>query len=355
MTPKKSGENGKTLRLRAEKIFNHTNSRTLEKSETNFPEEVRLLLHELRVHQIELEMQNEELLRTQQILEISRERYNDLYDQAPVGYLTSNEHGVILEANLTFSTLIGEDRSSLPGQPLSRYVWSEDQEKYYHLRKLFMDKMESVDCELRLRKKNGAEFWAQVDARLTKNANGLDVYRVVISNISERKKAEEQLRVFSLTDELTGLSNRRGFYMLAEQQIKCAIRLQRGFVLMAADIDGLKPINDTWGHQAGDQAIIIIAESLRATLRDIDILARIGGDEFAGILIDAEERDAAKMLERLATNLALRNQVATSGYTVSVSVGTVQYDPQQPKSLEELLVLADERLYKEKRRKRMEA
>ena len=103
------------------------------------PETTRLLLHELRVHQIELEMQNEELRRAQEELEASRARYFDLYDLAPVGYFTLSETGMILEANLTAATLLGVARGALVKQPLSHFIFREDQDIYYRHRRQLLE------------------------------------------------------------------------------------------------------------------------------------------------------------------------------------------------------------------------
>src|SRR5512136_844198 len=118
------------LRKRAEEITRGRNLRMPENIETLSPEDGRRLLNELRVHQIELEMQNEELRRTQAELEASRARYFDLYDLAPVGYFTVCEEGMILETNLTFANLLGVARGVLVKQPLSRFILPEDEDIY---------------------------------------------------------------------------------------------------------------------------------------------------------------------------------------------------------------------------------
>ena len=152
------------------------------------------MLHELQVHQIELEMQNEELRRAQQELEASRARYFDLYDLAPVGYLTLSEQGLILEANLTAATLLGVARDALVKQPLSRFILPEDQDIYYRHRKQLFETGAPQVCELRMVSADAAPFWARLEAARTQGADGVSVCRAVVSDITERKRAEAALQ-----------------------------------------------------------------------------------------------------------------------------------------------------------------
>ena len=175
--------------------------------ETLSPGETRQLLHELRVHQTELEMQNEELRRAQHELECSRARYFDLYDLAPAAYLTLSAKGLILEANLAAATMFGVARSALVGQPISRLILKEDQEIYYLSREQLLKSGEPQACDLRMVKTDGTAFWAHL-AVTAKEAHapvsgqdpstdsghgsrGASGLRVVLSDISERKRAEE--------------------------------------------------------------------------------------------------------------------------------------------------------------------
>jgi PAS domain S-box-containing protein len=158
------------------------------------PKEAERLLQELRVHQIELEMQNEELHRTQVELEASRARYFDLYDLAPVGYVTISDKGLILEANLTAATLLKVARGTLVRQPLGRFILPEDQNVYYrHCKQLFETGSSQV-CELRMRRVDAAPFWARLEATAAQDADGAPLCRVVVSDFSEYKRAEEALR-----------------------------------------------------------------------------------------------------------------------------------------------------------------
>jgi PAS domain S-box-containing protein len=182
-----------TLRARAEKLLREKSARSTATPETLSSEALRIILHELRVHQIELEMQNEELRRTQVERDISQARYFDLYNLAPVGYCTVSEQGLILEANLTAATLLGATRSALAQQPFSRFIFREDQDIYYLLWKQLIKSAASRSCELRMIKADGTPFWVQLEASALVD-EGVPVLRIVLSDITGLKQAEESLR-----------------------------------------------------------------------------------------------------------------------------------------------------------------
>ena len=161
----------------------------------------------------------------------------------------------------------------------------------------------------------------------------------------------EEVRSLSLKDELTGLYNRRGFLALAEQQLKIANRAQRTASLFFFDLDGMKAINDSLGHARGDAALAAVADVLRASFRDSDILARIGGDEFVVMAVESHEGMAGSFLDRLKDNLQSRNDAGTEEFKLSLSSGVAHYDPANPCSMEELLARADKLMYAQKRLK----
>ncbi len=151
-------------------------------------------LHELQVHQIELEMQNDELRTAQAELEAGRARYYDLYDLAPVGYCTLSEQGLILEANLTAATMLGTTRAALLKQPISRFIFKDDQDIYYlHGKKLF-DAGQPQKCELRLLKPDDALIWAHLTETAAQAEDGTPVCRVALTDITERKRLEMATR-----------------------------------------------------------------------------------------------------------------------------------------------------------------
>ena len=157
-------------------------------------EDARALLHDLRVHRIELELQNEELRSSQEQLERTRARYFELYDLAPIGYLTIGEDGVVLEANLTAAGLLGVPRSAILKQPWTRFVFPADQDVYFiHRRELFASGVPR-GCELRLLKPDGEPFWARLEARLAEGDEHTRTCRTVLSDVSEHKRAELALQ-----------------------------------------------------------------------------------------------------------------------------------------------------------------
>ena len=158
------------------------------------PADIQRIVHELRVHQIELEMQNDELRRTQQELETSREKYFALYDLAPVGYFSVDEEGLILEANLTAALLLGNERSHLAGQPLTRFIHREDQDLYYFCHKQLVETQKQQVCRMRMERKDGTHFWARIDISITQGIGGAAGFRVVIIDISESKRMGETLK-----------------------------------------------------------------------------------------------------------------------------------------------------------------
>lgn len=157
------------------------------------PEEIGRVLHELQVHQIELEMQNDELRKTQLELEVSRIKYFDLYDMAPVGYFTVSEKGLILEANLSASEMLGVERGRLAGQPLTRHIVPEDQDIHYLQSNRLLETGEQQVAELRMRRQDGSRFWGRLEAGVARDGqDGPPVWRIILSDISGKKRAEEE-------------------------------------------------------------------------------------------------------------------------------------------------------------------
>jgi diguanylate cyclase (GGDEF)-like protein len=172
---------------------------------------------------------------------------------------------------------------------------------------------------------------------------------ILQAEIVERKKLEEKLRTASITDELTGLLNRRGFLIIAQKQVDIAKRAKRNFSILYMDLNEMKKINDEFGHKEGDQALLDIATILKKTYRASDSIARMGGDEFIVLITEPHSSTIEKTVaQHIQDNLRIHNQQTEKGYRLAVSMGMVHYDPERPCSLEELLARADELMYEHK-------
>ena len=186
----------KAIKLRglAEECFREGMEPSSDTVDLQVSEETRLMFHQLCAHQIELELQNETLRQTQGELESARTRYFDLYDQAPVGYLTLSDTGLILEANLTAANLLDLARDSLIGQPLTRFIHANDQDIFHLYRKQNLDTCEGPNgCELRMAKQDGSIFWAHLATSTVRQAGGPAECRIVINDISNLKRTEKAM------------------------------------------------------------------------------------------------------------------------------------------------------------------
>jgi len=193
--------------------------------------------------------------------------------------------------------------------------------------------------------------WYIIQDRAIQWVNGKLVRMEIATDITERKKMEQKLQEMTITDDLTGLLNRRGFFTLAEQQCKLSDRAGMQIYLLYIDLDGFKTINDELGHEAGDQALIDTANVLRKTFRESDIIARIGGDEFVVLLADPSEPDIENIVIRHVTkNLEIHNEQSGRNFVLMFSMGVANYNPERPCAVSELLTQADELMYEDKKR-----
>jgi diguanylate cyclase (GGDEF)-like protein len=178
----------------------------------------------------------------------------------------------------------------------------------------------------------------------------------VVRDISRRKKKHEKLKEAALTDGLTGLFNRRGFLTLAEQQRKFTNRSKKKMSLIYIDIDGMKTINDELGHNAGDQALMDSADILRESFRESDIIARIGGDEFAVLLSDPSGQEVEHVIvNHIENSLKFYNETRKRDYELLFSMGIAHYDSGYPCSIDDLIIQADELMYEDKRLHKIES
>lgn len=191
----------------------------------------------------------------------------------------------------------------------------------------------------------------ELHARVEVGIRIIELQHNLAQRVAELEQAQETLRNLSLTDDLTGLYNRRGFFTLADQHLKSARRAKREASLIYTDMDGLKMINDAHGHDEGSTALKEIADVLRRTFRSSDIIARIGGDEFVVLETYAGPTDSQSSIARLQENLRRHNAESVHDYELSLSIGVVCAGLDDCSTIEALLSRGDELMYEEKRSK----
>jgi diguanylate cyclase (GGDEF)-like protein/PAS domain S-box-containing protein len=294
--------------------------------------------------------------RSEEALKESEAKYRNLFETAQEAILVMKGM-IFVDCNPGAERLLGCSRQEILGstpfrfspefQPNGRRSEEEGTELVGKSIRLGPQRFEWVHQAL-----DGRRFY--VDVSLSQfYMEGRSHLFVMERDITEQKRAQEELRALSLIDELTGLYNRRGFLTLARQQLKMVDRMHRGLFLLFADLDDLKKINDTQGHSTGDQALKDVAQIMKDTFREPDILARIGGDEFVVLAMEGASVVSADILNiRLQNTLTAFTQKHRRPFHLSLSQGVVRHQPGQAVSIEELISQADRLMYDKKRKKK---
>jgi len=363
MSESDSGETSHDqLRQRAETRLEAEDRSTLETP----PEDVARLLYDLHTHQIELEMQNEELRHAQHELLKARDRYIRLYDLAPVGYLTISAKGLMLETNQTFVNMLGMERQHLINQPLSAHIVQPDQDAYY----LFVSQMRKAKqqktCELRMSRQDqdstsaanviqsfGAEerswFWVRIDSRPLLNGKGeVSNINLSVSDITNFKLASDKLEHLATYDQLTHLPNRYLLETELNHRINAAKRFDEKFAILFIDLDNFKFINDTMGHAYGDILLQSVAKQLTAHLRDYDMVARFGGDEFVLLMPQIKDNtEVVAVVDKIIKEFSSVFYLDKEEAFITTSIG-ISIFPDDGKTVGELLQHADAAMYRAK-------
>ena len=279
------------------------------------------------------------------------ESFRVLVEESLTGvYLIQGDR--LLYANRRLAEMFGYTREELLALPSVLDVIVELQRDLVRekLRQRFSGEIDAVEYTVSGVRKDGRIIDLDVRSARTMHGGAPAVIGSML-DISERTRLERALRDLSLTDDLTGLYNRRGFSTLAERQLALALRCHQPLLLIFADVDGLKTINDTYGHAAGDQALRDTAAILRATYRSADIIARLGGDEFTVFPVNAIESSGGILTDRLDEAVARHAKQSDRPFTLSLTAGLARVDPADCPTIEGLLAQADRALY-ERRAKR---
>ena len=363
MSESDSGETSHDqLRQRAETRLEAEDRSTLETP----PEDVARLLYDLHTHQIELEMQNEELRHAQHELLKARDRYIRLYDLAPVGYLTISAKGLMLETNQTFVNMLGMERQHLINQPLSAHIVQPDQDAYYLFVSQLRKAKQQKTCELRMSRQYqdstsaanviqsfGAEerswFWVRIDSRPLLNGKGeVSNINLSVSDITNFKLASDKLEHLATYDQLTHLPNRYLLETELNHRINAAKRFDEKFAILFIDLDNFKFINDTMGHAYGDILLQSVAKQLTAHLRDYDMVARFGGDEFVLLMPQIKDNtEVVAVVDKIIKEFSSVFYLDKEEAFITTSIGISMF-PDDGKTVGELLQHADAAMYRAK-------
>lgn len=327
------------------------------KDEDKTKEELTSELVDLRQHLAELERRAKDSVRAEQVL---RESMDRLKLALATAHMDIWEWDIMTNRMIwpeNVEEIFGPVSGSFEGtfETFLSLIHPDDRSVVIRAVKNTLENVEKgnrYEVEFRIIKPNGEIRWNRGKGLLFRDQAGRPLRMVGLGlDITEYKQAEEALRAASLVDELTGLYNRRRFLALGEHQLKIASRMKRRLSLLFIDLDGLKWINDSHGHTEGDMALVETASILRETFRESDVIARIGGDEFAVLVTETTCAGTEILTTRLQENVTAHNDRGTRRYKLSFSVGVAQFDPEYPVSIHEMLAQADALMYEQKRDK----
>lgn len=271
-----------------------------------------------------------------------------LFENAPEAIAVLDEHDHIMRINRQFTTLFGYGDDEAVGKSINELIVPRELVTEGEKLTAQVSAGENVSAESQRRHKDGHTFWVSIAATpLRVSGEPARVY-AMYHDISDRKRAEEDLKALLLVDELTGLHNRRAFITLSEQALKLATRMGRDVLMIFIDVDHLKHINDTCGHLAGDRALIDTAKVLRESCREADLVARLGGDEFVALMSVDSAQTAEIVCERIQARVETHNRETQRGYRLALSVGATR-SRAEGTMLADLLAQADTALYEQKR------
>jgi diguanylate cyclase (GGDEF)-like protein/PAS domain S-box-containing protein len=307
-----------------------------------------------RRHVEELNRHITEQERISKALRETEARFRNAFDYAAIGMALVSPQGAWLRVNRSLCNLIGYTEQELLHSNFQAVTHADDLgHDLANLYRLMQGETPTCQVEKRYVHRQGQIVWALNSVSLVRDADDNPAHFIFqIQDITERKRAEAALHSLSVVDDLTGLYNRRGFLAVTDQHLAEIRRNDKTPVILYADLDGLKEINDSLGHNEGDRALAKAAEMLKETFRNSDIVARLGGDEFVVLAAIGPDEEAESLTQRLQENFRAVNKLGNRPYNLSLSVGIALFDNESTHSIEDLLANADRAMYEDKRRKR---
>ena len=325
------------------------------KNGTTFPNEanVSYVVLNTREYMVAVVRDITERKQAAEALRKSEEKYRGLFESTLDGVYQVNADGIFTLINMAGARLFGyESPEEIIGKPTLEH-WGDLKDRDTYRAELRAAKSVSA-YPIRAKKKNGEPLELETSSRIIEDEQGNFLgIEGILRDVTERRQVEELLHTLSVRDELTGLYNRRGLFTIAEHLLEMANRAKRGMFMLYGDLDNLKIINDTFGHQEGDNALVGIATVLNEVYRHSDIIARTGGDEFVVLPVGFAGDNVGVFADRLYRGLEMYNSRMNRSYNISVSTGIAYYDPSNPCSVDELLIQGDKLMYEEKKRKKL--
>ncbi|MCK4838934.1 MAG: diguanylate cyclase [Desulfobulbaceae bacterium] len=289
-------------------------------------------------------------------LEESHARFKTIIESAIHAIVVVNDRGFIVEWSSQAELLCGWSRDDIVGKPIYSLMPKKYRKNHKSILPMVLSGARGLDfgkrIETSILNRNEFEVPIELAVSLTRVGDRQE-FNLFMHDITERKNHEAQLRQMSITDDLTGLFNRRGFMAMADHQLQVACRKKDKIFLLYADFDNMKWINDTHGHQMGDNALIETAEILKKTFRQADLIGRVGGDEFIVLITNHENKNPLEnVLTRFEKNIAQANGQQNRKFKILLSSGTVHYDHDEACSIDDLMIKADNLMYENKRQKK---
>ena len=310
--------------------------------------------HELQVYQIELEIQNEELRQAQLAMEESRDQYMELYEFAPVGYLTLDHSGLIEKANLTASKILGVERIKLINRRLASFLAPEACDRFHLHFQEILKSDSTQSCDLLLNSTDNLHKYVCLTCLRKYKVDQTLKLLVVFTDITMNKNAADEIQLLALYDELTRIPNRRLLLDRLKLALASCNRSGNQGALLFLDLDNFKTLNDTLGHDIGDLLLQQAAKRIESCVREGYTVARLGGDDFVVMLEELSDQplEAGAQTEavgaKILSILGQPYQLAGNDYHITISIGATLFNNQNA-GTDELFKQADIAMYQSKK------